>query len=288
MPRLNPRLGLGMLVVLAVSCEYRKPPGPVLGYEIYDQLCSDGLDNDGDGLIDCDDPECPFTSPWCGEQLGSIPPVERRKDNIYICLDGVDNDRNGQFDCGDRKCQGIQETCCLREFSDELCSDGIDNDGNGFADCADFGCSRGTYVTVCGPTEISGGRGPEEACSDGFDPDADGKVDCEDEDCIGVGTCPTRPEDSVARCTNLIDDDGDMRRDCEDPDCASLPTICLPEGSEGTAALCFDGLDNDGNGFTDCDDFACSRFGPQEVIERCTGGGKLRARRRRDHVLRWD
>ena len=26
------------------------------------EICNDGLDNDGDGLIDCDDPECGFNS----------------------------------------------------------------------------------------------------------------------------------------------------------------------------------------------------------------------------------
>jgi hypothetical protein len=26
------------------------------------EICDDGIDNDGDGLIDCDDPECELSS----------------------------------------------------------------------------------------------------------------------------------------------------------------------------------------------------------------------------------
>ena len=49
------------------------------------EICDDSQDNDGDGLTDCLDPDCPF----CPE----------------ICDDGVDNDRDRLIDCKDPDCQ---------------------------------------------------------------------------------------------------------------------------------------------------------------------------------------
>ena len=47
------------LVILAmgVGC-WTEPVTPVWGYENNDQNCSDGFDNDQDGLVDCDDADC--------------------------------------------------------------------------------------------------------------------------------------------------------------------------------------------------------------------------------------
>lgn len=52
--------------------------------------CSDGLDNDGDGRVDLDDPGCPF----------SYATIENPQ-----CDDGVDNDGNNFTDFADSKCQ---------------------------------------------------------------------------------------------------------------------------------------------------------------------------------------
>ena len=51
--------------------------------------CNDGIDNDGDGLIDCNDPDCQF------------PPAIELGCN---CADGVDNDGDGKIDSLDPKC----------------------------------------------------------------------------------------------------------------------------------------------------------------------------------------
>ena len=51
--------------------------------------CNDGIDNDGDGLIDCNDPDCQF------------PPAIEQGCN---CADGVDNDGDGKIDSLDPKC----------------------------------------------------------------------------------------------------------------------------------------------------------------------------------------
>lgn len=186
--------------------------------------CSDGIDNDDDGAIDCADDEC-VQDEACLEN----------------CTDGVDNDLDGAIDCADEDCDGeCPEDCtdmrdndgdgafdCEDEDCDgecpEDCTDGRDNDGDGVSDCDDIDCE------------------PEcaEDCTDMIDNDADGAIDCADDECDG--TCP---ED----CTDGRDNDGDGLIDCEDGDCATEPS-CVED--------CTDGIDNDGDGLTDCFDDEC-------------------------------
>jgi hypothetical protein len=53
-------IAAGLGVREAPGCDYVSPTTPILGYEVGDQNCSDGIDNDGDGAIDCDDVlDCP-------------------------------------------------------------------------------------------------------------------------------------------------------------------------------------------------------------------------------------
>ncbi len=54
--------------------------------------CLSGLDDDGDDLADCDDPQC-FLAPHC------LPVPE-------VCDDARDNDLDGRVDCCDPECEG--------------------------------------------------------------------------------------------------------------------------------------------------------------------------------------
>ena len=54
-----------------------------------EEVCGDGLDNDGDGLLDCEDGDC-WETAACGED----------------CTDGTDNDLDGVTDCADADCWG--------------------------------------------------------------------------------------------------------------------------------------------------------------------------------------
>jgi hypothetical protein len=85
--------------------------------------CEDGVDNDSDGAIDCDDSDC---SKWCGQ--GSGPPG------------GGDDDSEGG---GDEVGEGYGPDCT--ETSCPECSDGYDNDEDGDTDCEDPGC-----IDFCG------------------------------------------------------------------------------------------------------------------------------------------
>ncbi len=268
--------GLGQLA----ACDFQRPTSAVLGYEFDEQSCTDGIDNDQDGFVDCNDPDCVLYSPVCGERVPLVPPRKyttlQEESTLWLCSDHVDNDVDGQFDCGDHACQGIAEACCQREFlpaclgtyaatydcngksctcMDVGCMDGIDNDKNGFTDCSDYACRKNVFVSVCVEED-------DKACGDGKDNDGDGFTDCSDNDCATMGPCV----ETGAECGNGQDDDGDGRVDCSDQDCAG-EAIC--KKPEDTLEACKDGIDNDGNDFVDCNDFSCSKSKDQEILDWC-------------------
>ena len=80
--------------------------------------CTDGIDNDEDNLIDCEDPECEDFCMEPGDDDDDVPP-------------GNDDD---------------DET----PTGPEICDDGIDNDGDTFVDCVDQDCGR--FVLCLNPT----------------------------------------------------------------------------------------------------------------------------------------
>lgn len=66
--------------------------------------CSDGLDNDGDGLIDAQDPGCHYDlNPL---NPGSYQPEwnDESRSNVGQCSDGIDNDHDGLIDIADPDC----------------------------------------------------------------------------------------------------------------------------------------------------------------------------------------
>jgi hypothetical protein len=67
------------------------------------ERCDDRLDNDSDGRIDCDDPDCARRSS-CTQAPVLVPGAPSVV--AELCGDGVDNDSNGLTDCGDPQCAG--------------------------------------------------------------------------------------------------------------------------------------------------------------------------------------
>jgi hypothetical protein len=99
--------------------------------------CSDTLDNDCDGLIDCLDADCNgdvACAPAC------IPEASQEKGKK--CKDGIDNDCDDVIDADDPDCGGDTGDTGGIEGKGGTCSDGIDNDGDNLVDCADPDCSR--------------------------------------------------------------------------------------------------------------------------------------------------
>jgi hypothetical protein len=266
-------MGLGMA---ASSCGWERPTKPPLGYERDDDACSDRIDNDRDGLRDCDDPDCMVLSTVCGPQ---IPLYEPRADSegvvftpdgtasILLCIDGVDNDDDGGVDCGDRSCQSARETCCTFEWTTERCSDGLDNDRNGFGDCGDRECRNSPFADTCLRTEDRIGEITGlNLCTDGLDNDDDQLVDCEDPDCSSLFAC--RESD----CDDGIDNNENGATDCDDASCLT-DMACADLGPEDTAERCSDGVSNDGDNFVDCDDFDCDAFcETEDTAEACADG----------------
>ena len=125
--------------------------------------CNNGLDDDGDGLVDAPaDPGC----------TGGTD-VSERKPGGAVCDDGLDQDGDGRSDApADAGCTSPTDTD-EREPGAE-CDDGIDQDGDGRADFpADIGCSSITDHVGTGSAERDGSF----PCDNGLDDDGDGKID---------------------------------------------------------------------------------------------------------------
>lgn len=225
------------------------------------EACFDMLDNDCNGLTDCEDPVC-RSLPAC-VMCTPVAPIEFR------CTDGRDDDCDGLFDCADPEC-GSDPSCggCMPIADSEVfCSDGGDDDCDGFFDCMDFDCT-GRPECGCVPIAMR-----EVRCGDGLDDDCDGNIDCADSDCAGpaCGCVPTAMTET--NCRNRIDEDCDGRIDCADPDCSGRPICmgaCVPTGAnEIGVAQCTNGRDDDCDGRLDCADPDCRPFGTDS--ECCNG-----------------
>jgi hypothetical protein len=198
--------------------------------------CSDGIDNDGDGFIDEDDPDC-----------GETPPPDDTE-----CSDGIDNDEDGATDGFDRDCTGPDDDD--ESGSDEPeCSDGVDNDRDRKID---FG-ENGDPDCESDDDDSEAGEPPVPACDNGVDDDGDGLVDGDDPGCTDENdddeTDPTTPP----QCSNGEDDDGDGLVDGDDPGCTdgtdddesddpvAAPTCGDPDG-DGVDHSAFDNDSNEG------------------------------------------
>jgi hypothetical protein len=229
-----------------------------------------GLDDDGDGLYDLNDPDC-----------GGLPLCTDSDNDGYVDCDGTC--APGTLICGD--CNDGDGS--FNPDAPELC-DGLDNNCNNSID-EDF-TNLGTSCTAgVGACEATGsfictvnGLGTEcdatpgtptaELC-DGLDNDCDNSIDEDfpnlDTVCtVGVGACegsgnyictvdgigtecdatPGTPgvegPPADPNCIDLIDNDCDGTTDAEDPDCSS----CIPTGQPDSNC---DGVDDDCDGTPD-------------------------------------
>ena len=156
-------------------------------------LCSDGIDNDLDGLTDGEDPGCTDSdgdsvSDPTEELLGSDPnafdslPEHARFDTllesfglpVFFCADFIDNDGDGLTDAEDPGCEPI------------------DNDGDGVDDAAEkrFGSDPADPNST--PEHETPNPG---SCSDGIDNDQNGLTDDADPG------CGSPPNDDQANAT---------------------------------------------------------------------------------------
>ena len=155
--------------------------------------CEDGLDNDGDGLADGDDPGCAGTDG--GSESGP-------------CENAEDDDGDGWIDlfdpgCGDDPAGGDEGG-----LGDTACNNGLDDDGDGWIDAQDGDCDDALDDDESTPP------GP---CENGVDDDGDGWTDADDPDCVTADDLETGT--GVTACNDGLDNDGDGLMDADDPGC---------------------------------------------------------------------
>jgi len=199
-------------------------------------VCSDGIDNDGDGLTDFPaDPGC--SSPLDGTEEDPVTPQ---------CSDGIDNDTDGDTDWpADLSCSSPWDN---DETGPPECSDGIDNDGDGLVDwpadpgCADANDANEIELREC--QDLIDNADPEDGVADFLtDPGCHSWNDDDETDF-------TFPADIYARLLVVFDTSGSMNWN------ACAPTFTGGDGSsacggddvlcaECNASGCGDGLPND-------------------------------------------
>lgn len=152
-----------MVIFVAIGCkeEAKSPKGTAKVAKVVKNVqngeirgeCTDGVDNDGDKLTDCEDPDC-AKERYCGP--------------------------GGQSPCDKVHC-GTEEAIWKCPLKCGRCGDGICADNESLCDCMeDCGTiSAPVYASLCG----------KEDCYDGVDNDGDKLADCEDPDCVGKVYC---------------------------------------------------------------------------------------------------
>lgn len=230
--------------------------------------CTDGIDNDGDGLVDCDDPGCGLggstnkIDAGCGVSNGSITITATGGSGSYEYSSNnttwsssntftnlapgsyVFYARNANSECPRTFPFTIDQLC-------EICTDGIDNDGDGLIDCTDSDCSptssAGNSKSICNGTSTtltaiaSGGTSPYSfAWSNG----------------LGSGASKTvTPASTTVYTVTVTSATG----------CSSTASVTVTVTACGEN--CIDGVDNDGDGLIDCADPDCSVTGAPVLVD---------------------
>ena len=144
--------------------------------------CRDGVDNDGDGLVDAEDPQCFDPN---GDESGVV-----RRGALTACTNGIDDDGDGRIDADDDGCSSADDNDELPDSDGPTCADGVDNDLDGLIDSEDDDCGddvsgeEGRALLLGeAPYPLDGPR-----CGNGLDDDGDGLADLDDPDCYAASS----------------------------------------------------------------------------------------------------
>jgi hypothetical protein len=234
------------------------------------EVCSDGTDNDGDGLVDCADPSCnapailsvtdanPSNCPSLNN--GSIVITASGSNLEYSINGGANYQASGTFSNLQQGNYSIRirntVSGCTADYTGNLvvltasacqenCTNGSDDDGDGLADCADADCrpvaSAGTGVSICSGQSVAltataiGGTAPYSFnWSNG----------------LGSGNTKTVSPSSTSSYIVTVTTTGG---------CTATAGVTVTVSN--CTEVCADGLDNDGDGLVDCSDPDCATIG---------------------------
>jgi len=221
------------------------------------ETCTDGVDNDGDGDVDCDDSDCSAEQGCVSDSCTAVQTVacDATTTSIQIANSTSGVGVNDWYTCGNAAFGPEYVTAFTSNVSDDVSltlnySAGIDLD----VIVIEGGSTPGNCEPQSCQSTGYGAIGPDTTF---FEAEAgqtyflvvDGATAAD----AGAFTldieCGNTP--SVEQCTNGTDDDGDSLVDCADPDCSGA-FVCLP------AENCVDNIDNDQDNFTDCSDSDCN------------------------------
>ncbi len=257
--------------------------------------CANGVDDDGDGETDLDDPGCTGGAdddesddpPLCANErdddgdgdtdlddrgCADASDNDESDDPPFACGNGVDDDDDGAIDGEDRGCASPRDDDESDDPPLPACDNGEDDDGDGFTDFpADPGCGSRSDDDETDSVQ------PRPQCADFTDNDNDGRVDLADPGCSSPADPREQDPETPAACFNSLDDDGDGVADFpRDPGCSAAGDEDETDGPR--PPLCGNGLDDDGDGAVDYPyDPGCAGVGDQdetdpEVVPGCADG----------------
>jgi hypothetical protein len=271
----------------------------------YPPECRDGIDNDGDGVLDRDDPGCTED-----DDLDELDP-----DMPPVCSNGLDDDGDGAVDYPtDLECltAGFDREQPLCDLDIPFVAVGqaggvfvLEGPQRGVASaaqgtCGGFGTTEGVLVIslddpsdVFIQTAIAGADTAVGIYARTDCPDAQSELACRapgtagplvldnldrgvyfvfleqaEAGAIEPITATVRIESNIRACNNLLDDDGDGRVDLADPGC--VEGLDDSEADPPEVPQCADGIDNDNDGDIDWPaDDDCTGAGAERELPLC-------------------
>jgi len=224
------------------------------------EVCDDGIDNDGDGKVDCDDPDC------YGKKgpTGAICCLSESGRNASVCVKDTDSGDKPltKGTCYWGYCSATTNECTYTSSDSDECSPvglkewyGIYDAENNMAkcnykfyDCDDYDCSTGLASTCSINGNSLERTGDDYGCSDGACK-VIGTKTCESYTCDSNTLCSSQTcaettyycyydngykwgtsyPSSETNCNDRIDNDCDGKVDSNDPDCQGGAGSCCTQ-----------------------------------------------------------
>ncbi len=260
----------GVASFVDLNCQYFGASTKVDAYtqEIEDFIgnavpedCTNGLDDDSDGLADCSDPEC-GSSPYCSGATACEQATSLVCGQVVSGSTAGGSQRFWDYGCPHGDMLGPEVAYQLSIPLGTHVRIRLTPQGGADLDLFLLGAGRQGGCDPGACLQASTGTG-EESLSVTLQEASFLVVDTKGSQGGSFQlevTCPAEFEE----CGNGVDDDGDGATDCADPDCAAE---C------GGAEECGNGVDDDGDGATDCADpdcaAECGTEGPIHVVGGC-------------------